>query len=126
MRSFVRILTVLAIPAVLTACGLDDPVACTTEFVYGVEITAVDAATNAPITDGLEGTLTDGGYTEEMQRQGNVLLGAGERPGTYTAEVRANGYETILESGIVVTENVCHVNTVSLLAEMTVDATTGD
>lgn len=126
MRSLIGFGALLAIPAILTACDPDSGLVCTAEFVYGVEVTAVDAATNAPVTDGLEGTLTEGDYSEEMRRFENLLQGAGERPGTYDLEIRANGYETVNESGIVVTENECHVDRVSLLAEMTVDATTGD
>lgn len=125
MRVLKRALVLLAVPTLLVACDPDGGLVCTTEFVYGVQVTAVDAATNVPVTDGLEGTLTDGAYVEEMQVQGNTLLGAGERAGTYDLEVRANGYETVVDSGIVVTENECHVNPVSLLAEMTVDATGG-
>lgn len=125
MRLLKRALGLLAIPALLMACDPDEGLVCTTEFVYGVQVTAVDAATNAAVTDGLEGTLTEDGYVEEMRVRSNTLLGAGERAGTYALEVRANGYETLVDSGIVVTENECHVNPVSLLAEMTVDATGG-
>lgn len=126
MRRFIPALALIAVPAILAACDPFDGLVCTTEFVYGLRVTVVDAATNAPVDQGLEGTLTEGTYVEEMEvvgLDGNILQGAGERAGTYTLEIRADGYETFTESGIVVTENECHVNPVSLLAELTVDAT---
>lgn len=128
MQRFVKGLTLAILPLVLAACDVVDPTVCTDEFVYGVQVTVVDVATAAPVTEGLEGTLTEGAYVEEMQVQGvngNILLGAGERAGTYSLTIRANGYETINESGIVVTENECHVNPVSLQAELTVEAVAG-
>jgi hypothetical protein len=87
---------------------------CTTLFAYGVNVTLTDAETGASITDATL-TLTEGTYVEEMQSFATGdYVGAGERPGTYTLEASAPGYETQTVENIVVTADVCHVRGVHL------------
>ena len=112
-------LWVFALAAGLGACdSTSSPLVCTAEFVYGVQITAVDSATNQALTEGVSGSLVDGTFTEAMILAGNILLGAGEREGTYTATVEASGYATWNRSDIVVTADPCHVIPVELEAQL--------
>jgi hypothetical protein len=92
----------------------DDDIVCTEEFVYGVSVTVTDAESNEPVTDATL-TLTDGEYTEVMEHFGSGQYGgAGERPGTYTLRVDAEGYESKTTEQLVVTAGICHVNPVVL------------
>ena len=101
--------------------GSPSGVVCTDEFAYGISIHVSDAATGAPITSGLSGTLTDGSYHENMMPwpSGATLVGAGERKGTYAATVSAPGYQTWQKDGIQVGANECHVVGVSVDAKLT-------
>jgi 5-hydroxyisourate hydrolase-like protein (transthyretin family) len=99
----------------LAGCsGTSDPIACTTQFVYGTTVHVVDSITGQPASDGLSGTAEDGSYTEAMTAFGSDLVGAGERAGTYTVTVTATDYLEWSTSEVVVTADECHVIPVSL------------
>ena len=73
--------------------GPGDGVMCTLEFVYGLTVTVTDAA-GTPVA-GATLTLTEGVYSETMEElQDGVYTGAGERGGTYTLTIEADGYVT--------------------------------
>ena len=91
------------------SCVSDGPVACTMQFVYGVNATVADATTGDPIS-GATLTLTEGDYVEVMEEvQDGSYVGAGERAGTYSLMIEADGFVTGTITGIVVTEDECHV-----------------
>ena len=104
-------------------CWIPDGVICTLEFAYGIAVTVTDE-NGGPIT-GATLTLTDNGYTETMVEladpQPGVYLGAGERAGTYTLTVEAEGFEPATLENIFVDEDVCHV----IPVERTVSLTPG-
>lgn len=91
---------------------------CTLLLAAGVEVEVVNAETGAPVTQGLAGTLTEGDYQEVMASHDNVLTGAWERAGRYTLRVTAGGFEPLEIPGLRVSENGCHVNTLTLRAEL--------
>ena len=99
---------------------IDEPVACTTVFVYGLNVTLVDADTGAAI-DGATLTLTEGAYSETMEAfpGSGYYVGAGERAGTYTLTAEADGYESQTVTDIVVGADECHVIPVTLTVELT-------
>lgn len=106
------LLTVAALTA--TGCqtgpggGGDNGVACTEVFVYGVNVTVTDEA-DEPVP-GAALTLTDGDYSETMEELAEgEYAGAGERAGTYTLVVEADGFETATIEGIIVDADECHV-----------------
>lgn len=100
-------------------CGMTEPIACTAEFVYGISVQVRDSVSGAPVTEDLEGQLTAPRYAETMEAWGNVLVGAGERPGTYTVVVAATGYEEWRREGVRVEAGRCHVTPVSMDADLT-------
>ena len=118
-----RTLFAVLLIATLSSCydGLGNPIVCTDEARPGVILRVFEVGTLDPVTDGLEGTLVDGTYEENLAALGsdNVLFGATERPGTYTATVRASGYEEWQQSSIVVTADECHVITRDLNVTLT-------
>ncbi len=98
---------------------------CTASIEPAVTVTVFDARTGLPAAEGATATLTDGAFTETMQPStfdGNGTLtglqGASERAGTYTVRVTKPGYTAFERSGVAVTRNECHVNTVRLRADL--------
>ena len=113
MRSVFVLLSMIGLP--LAGCLTDDggDVVCTEIFVSGVNATVTNADTGGVI-EGVTLTLTEGDYTETMMElsPGNYA-GAGERAGTYTLTVEAEGFETQTIEDIVVDADECHVIPVS-------------
>jgi hypothetical protein len=107
------------VSALLAGCGVVGPVACTTEAVAAVQVTVEDSLTSAPVTEGLEGRLTEASYEETMLVFDNLLIGAFERAGTYVVTVNATGYEEWTRSGIRVRRGECHVVPADLEARLT-------
>lgn len=106
-------------PAVaLVGCDALGPRACTTEFVYGIAVTVVDAETSAPVTEGLEGITVKNGVSSPMEALGNRLLGAGEDEGVHSVVITAGGYELWTRDGVRVEADECHVSTVRLTAPL--------
>ena len=92
---------------------------CTEIFVYGLNVTVTDVNDNA-IT-GATLTLTDGAFTETMEEViAGVYAGAGERAGTYTLRVEADGFVTQTITDIVIEADECHVIPVARDVTLTV------
>jgi hypothetical protein len=92
-------------------CGLlpgTDGTVCTTAFIYGVNVRVVDE--DGEEITGAELTLEEGDFSETLEEMADgQYVGAGERAGTYTLTVEAEGFETETVEDIVVDENECHV-----------------
>ena len=97
-------------------CGLIfDGRACTEVYAYGLTVTVADE-NGEPVT-GAALTLTDADYTETIpgppgtgiELEGGVYLGAGERAGTYTLTIEAEGFEPVTIDNIVIEADECHV-----------------
>ena len=118
------ILLLCCIPLLMaTSCENhdDNQIVCTTEFVYGLNVTVIDSQTEQPITDGVIVTAVDGSYSETLVAfpgNENVFVGAGERPGTYIITVAKDGYTTFTSNPLVVAANVCHVTPVQITVSL--------
>lgn len=113
-----------AVPAIamlLPACGDAAPIACTEEARPGIMIEVVSATGSAPIVEGISGDISDGAFESGLAALpgDNLLFGATERPGTYTARVRATGYREATLTSIVVRADECHVITEERTATLT-------
>ena len=109
--------------------GSGSNVGCTASVDNGIVVVVTDAQTHAPIAAGAVGTIQDGTYKETLRpftldASGNVisLAGAAERTGTYTVQITKAGYAPFEKQNVVVTRNVCHVNTVTIAAELNATA----
>lgn len=112
-------LALLGLTLFTAACdeGALSPVACTAQFVYGLQIEVREADGGAPAAQGAVATVTDGDYVEVAAGpvsgfpEALVIGAAGERAGTYDIEVARDGFETWDTTGVVVEEDICHVIT---------------
>ena len=89
-----------------------DQIVCTQEFVYGLQITVLDASTSQPLAEGVQVKAVSGDYQEILYNllgQDFTFYGAGERIGLYTLTVTKEGYQTYVSAPIGVSANVCHV-----------------
>lgn len=115
---------VIPVVALLNACDVFDPPACTLNVVPGIALTVVDSVTGDPVvSEDLTATATEGIYFETYQstEQPGVypIPLAGERPGTYTVVVTAPDYQRWERNGVrVVQQDECHVRTTALTARL--------
>jgi len=106
---------ILLATLVLASCSLDvdnpDQIACTQEFVFGLNVTVRDVTDNTILTEGITVTATEGTYLEELTLFPgfDVFVGAGERAGNYIIEVTSDNYQTYISDTITVEEDICHV-----------------
>lgn len=100
--------------------GCVDTQACTTLYAYGVSVTVRNARTGEAIA-GATLVLVDGSYRETMMPIGppGSYAGAGERPGTYTLTVSAQGFQPAPPRTLVVTGDACHVRGQAVAVDLT-------
>ncbi len=93
---------------------------CTTLYAFGVSATVRDARTGAAVSNATP-VLVDGAYRETMMTFGQPgsYAGAGEREGTYTLTVTAQGYQASAPRTIVVTGDECHVRGQAVTIDLT-------
>jgi hypothetical protein len=113
--------TALLTTLTLTACGIADPVVCTTISVPGLAVTVKDSASGAaPAGPGslvaVDGAYRDSVVTAFPSSDGLTFYAASERTGMYDVTVREAGYRDWTRTGIRVRGDVCHVTTVHLTA----------
>ena len=114
----------LPLLVLVASCDGDESIVCTTEARFGVNLSVKDATTGQLIPEGVRGSLKDGTYLDSLQVftdiEGRIfsLAGAVERPGTYRVDLVAPGYQPWTRSDVRVEEGRCHVEPVSLVAEM--------
>lgn len=107
---FVSVIVSCAVAFCSDHCD-DDGIACTEEFVYGLNVYVEDAQTNQALTQGVTIIAIDNGYEETLtlMEGSNSFVGAGEREGVYTLEVSAIGYQTYSSDEIILEHDGCHV-----------------
>ena len=90
----------------------ENQIVCTTQFVYGLNVTVIDSQTQQPLVDGVTVTAVSGSYQETLEVFPGleyVFYGAGERMGSYLITVTKNGYQTYTSEPIQVQRDACHV-----------------
>lgn len=104
-----------------SSCKNDDNgngVNCTDIFVFGLNVQVRDATTGGIILNNITVTAIDGSYSEELDFIFDSFVGAGERPGDYILEVRAEGYPDFTSNPISVGADECHVITEDVEIEL--------
>lgn len=122
----VNVLGAVILCLLSTACAVSgNPVVCTAQFVYGLNIQVQDSVTGAWIASGATLIARDGAFVDSVGAQGSgpewdqlPLATAGERAGTYDVTVRREGYHPWDRNGIEVEGDTCHVRPVNLVARL--------
>src|SRR4051812_46540323 len=103
--------------AVLEGCG-SEPGVCALDVVPAITVRALAAGTGENVTDGVQGTVSEGAYADSLRpaefdvnQRVLLLSGADERPGTYELFVEREGYQAVSLGGLEATAGECHVNT---------------
>ncbi len=124
MRRCWLLLGILAI--LFAACETYEPsINCTAIAVPAIAVAVMDSVTGASAADGARVYVRDGAFVDTLSAppiivpgEPNYFSGPFERPGTYVVTVEKIGYKMWSRSGITVTEDECHVITVTLAAEL--------
>ncbi|MDX2263004.1 MAG: hypothetical protein SFU84_15025 [Gemmatimonadales bacterium] len=106
--------------------GCDDAVTmpCSDIAKFGVNVEVIDAVSRQRIPEGVRGAVIEGDHVDSLRvfrdLEGRIssLAGAVERPGTYRVELVATGYQPWTRSDVRVAQGACHVEPVSIQAEM--------
>ena len=119
MKWILRVL-LLALVVVANGCGR----VCDASQKAGIVVTIVDGATGNPIEGEVTVIATEGSYFETVNPPyfppgARTAALASERSGTYRVEVQAAGYLPWVMSGVRVSRDDCHVETVALTARLT-------
>ena len=93
---------------------------CTLSVEPGVLVEIRDAADGTPIAATASGTITDGSFQDSLRLYDGSLTraGADTREGTYTVRVLHAGYVTWEQRGVRVPDTGCHVDAVTLQADL--------
>ena len=116
----------LAIAASALACD-DSPsgLSCTAEVRPGIILEIRDSTSDLPAAYGALVLAQAGAFEDTLRIPGEPMptsssvVGAFERPGTYTVVIENPKYLPWSRSGVRVTSGPCHVNTVRLTARLT-------
>ena len=118
--------TLCLLPALLAGCDMPGaPGACTAHVAPAIIVEVLDAETEAPAAEGVEGWVFDGSYSDSLRLSGMTstyewltLSGAPERPGEYLIRLRKPGYQDWVMSHVRVGRDECHVLTRTVVARL--------
>jgi len=119
MKWIQQTLSLVVAGVALAACG-DDPTGplCTTEAVFGINLSVRDGA-GAPAAAGALGIAIEGSFADTLMIFGPTDMGGAlERAGTYDISVSKPGHTTWSANGIVVLADECHVIPVNMDATL--------
>ena len=111
----------VAILLVSTAlAGCSDWAGCTTSVEPGIVVEIRDAVDGTPIAATASGRVIEGSFQDSLRLYDGSLTraGADEREGTYTVRVLHTGYAAWEQTGVRVRDTGCHVDTVTLQANL--------
>jgi hypothetical protein len=109
--------TLLLLLAFVGACRMPDM--CTLNYVYGLNIYVSDRSTQASLVDGSTVVVaSDGSFVDTVTAFAGTFNTAGERPGRYTVTAERLGYQKWTQANVVVRDDGCHVEPVSLHARL--------
>ena len=112
------LLACVALPPLLAAC---DEGSCFLFVLHSVDVSLVDAETNAPLlAEGARVTVEDGAFVEELVPAGDgTFRGVEDRPGRYTISASSPGYDSWVQADILIAKTGCNTEPTSLTAALT-------
>lgn len=110
--------TLLLMCALLGAVGCADE-QCADGLFPAVSVTPIDSVTGQVVT-GVVASVSEGAFSDALRPNGDgVLTGGHGRPGTYTIEITAPGYEAWSQTSVGVSDSDCGgVETVHIEARL--------
>ncbi len=107
--------------ALLAACDLVGPHACTLEARAGILLTVRDSVTGVPVPGPFLAIARDGQYADTARYiypDSGLAALAYERAGHYDVTVSATGYRLWRRTGVEVEDGGCHVQTARVTARL--------
>ena len=116
----------LLIAVLCGACFSNDITICDRTGVYGIRIDVRDSASAVPYAGPVNVRAVDGVFSDsvagflpfESRTDSAIVYLVMERPGAYRVYVEAPSYLLWEKPNVVVTENGCHVNPVTVSAKL--------
>jgi hypothetical protein len=110
-------LALFVVSLALSGCEMG---ACTLSVEPGVLVEIRDAVEGTPIAATASGSISEGSFQDSLRLYDGTLTraGADEREGTYTVRVLHTGYVPWERTGVRVRDTGCHVDTVTLEADL--------
>ena len=126
MRNEPKLVFLIFLLCAVGACeDLEGGTFCSHSVEPAVVVVVRDAQAGSPIGERASGFVRDGTYVDSLKpytfRGDGTMLSfraADERPGTYEVVVEREGYVEWHESGVVVFDGDCHVETITVFALM--------
>jgi hypothetical protein len=111
-------LPILVLSTVFAGCS--EWGGCTLSIEPGVVVEIRDVADGTPIAAAASGSVSDGSFQDSLRLVDGSLTraGADERAGTYRVQVVHAGYIPWEQAGVRVRNTGCHVDTVTLRADL--------
>ena len=111
---------ILVVLISLTLTGCSEWGGCTLSVEPGVIVEIRDALDATPIAATASASVTDGSFQDSLRLHDGSLTraGADEREGTYAVRVLHSGYLVWEQTGVRVRDTGCHVDTVTLKADL--------
>jgi hypothetical protein len=111
-------MAISTISIALTGCS--EWGSCTLSVEPAVLVEIRDAGDRTPLAAAASGTVSDGTFQDSLRLHDGSLTraGADEREGNYTVRVLHAGYVTWEQTGVRVRNTGCHVDTVTLQADL--------
>ena len=118
--SSLRTVSLAFLVASTALSGCSEWVGCTTSVEPGVVVEIRDAVDGTPMAATALGSVIEGSFQDSLRLYDGSLTraGADEREGTYTLRVLHPGYVTWEQAGVRVRDRGCHVETVTLQANL--------
>jgi hypothetical protein len=113
----IDVLVLFMVTMALAGCEMG---ACTLNVEPGVLVEIRDAVEGRPIAATASGSISEGSFQDSLRLYDGTLTraGADEREGTYAVRVLHNGYVPWERTGVRVRDTGCHVDTVTLQADL--------
>lgn len=93
MRSMIRLSGIVGLCMGLAGCNVLVPTDCTLEALPHLVVEVRDARTGAPAALGATGTIQEGGFTDTLHANTELVMQGAEmeRPGTYNVRIQKAG-----------------------------------
>src|SRR5437868_5189714 len=101
-------LRIVLVAVALSSCAATDLPGCTDLAAAGINVQVISSPSGEPLCDATV-VAEDGAFKETLQANGCRYFGVFERAGTYKITASHPDHDRVVENGVVVTKDECHV-----------------